>query len=43
MGHLGFAADVRLLPDLTRRDLLAEVRWGWYGSIAMDAAHRAWR
>jgi hypothetical protein len=26
--HLGFAADVRLLPDVTRRDLLAEVRWG---------------
>lgn len=23
---------MRLLPDVTRRDLLAEVRWGWYAS-----------
>jgi hypothetical protein len=30
MRHLGFAADVRLLPDVTRSGLLAEVRWGWY-------------
>jgi hypothetical protein len=30
MRQLGFAADVRLLPDITRSGLLAEVRWGWY-------------
>lgn len=28
--HLGFAADVRPLPDVSRGDLLAEVRWGRY-------------
>jgi hypothetical protein len=26
--HLGFAADVLLLPDPSRPDLLAEIRWG---------------
>src|ERR1019366_5731330 len=26
--HLGFAADVMLLPDPSRPDLLAEIRWG---------------
>jgi len=34
MRHLGFAADVRLLPDVTRSGLLAEVRWGWYAPPA---------
>jgi hypothetical protein len=49
--HLGFAANVRLLPDVTRRDLLAEVRWGrheppaayedvLYRSIARRHTHR---
>lgn len=28
--HLGFADDVRLLPDPSRPNLLAEVRWGRY-------------
>ena len=28
--HLGFDADVRSLPDVSRGDLLAEVRWGRY-------------
>lgn len=30
MRHLGFAADVRLLPEPGRDGLLAEVRWGRY-------------
>jgi nitroreductase len=34
MRHLGFAADVRLLPDVTQSGLLAEVRWGWYAPPA---------
>jgi len=34
MRHLGFAADVRLLPDVTRSGLLAEVRWGWHAPPA---------
>jgi hypothetical protein len=28
MRHLGFTSDVRLLPDLSRSGLLAEIRWG---------------
>jgi nitroreductase len=36
MRHLGFAADVRLLPDLTRSGLLAEVRWGWHAPPTPD-------
>jgi nitroreductase len=28
--HLGFAAKVTLLPDLSRPDLLAEIGWGWH-------------
>ncbi len=28
MRHLGFAADVRMLPDPRRPDLLAQVHWG---------------
>jgi nitroreductase len=36
MRHLGFAADVRLLPDVTRSGLLAEVRWGWYAPPTPD-------
>ncbi|MGE5291154.1 MAG: Acg family FMN-binding oxidoreductase [Micromonosporaceae bacterium] len=28
--HLGFADDVRLLPDPSRPNLLAEIRWGRY-------------
>ena len=28
MRHLGFAADVRMLPDPRRPDLLAQVQWG---------------
>jgi len=41
--HLGFAADVRVLPDVTRRDLLAEVRWGWHKPPAAyeDALYRS--
>jgi len=41
--HLGFAADVRLLPDVTRRDLLAEVRWGRHKPPAAyeDALYRS--
>jgi hypothetical protein len=30
MRHLGFTSDVRLLPDLSRSGLLAEIRWGRY-------------
>jgi hypothetical protein len=30
MRHLGFAADIRMLPDPRRPSLLAEVRWGSY-------------
>jgi len=30
MRHLGFAAEVRLFPDLDRLDLLAEIGWGRY-------------
>jgi len=32
--HLGFAADVTLLPDPSRPHLLAEVRWGWHAPPA---------
>ncbi|HUY52693.1 MAG TPA: hypothetical protein VMV92_44495 [Streptosporangiaceae bacterium] len=28
--QLGFAAEVTLLPDPSRPDLLAEIRWGWF-------------
>ncbi len=28
--HLGFAAGVRLLPDLSHPGLLAEIRFGWH-------------
>jgi len=28
--RLGFAAQVRLLPDPAEADLLAEIDWGWY-------------
>lgn len=34
--HLGFTPDVRMLPDVNRGDLLAEVRWGRH---SMPAAH----
>jgi len=30
MRHLGFAADVRLLPDIRRPDMLVEATWGHY-------------
>jgi len=30
--HLGFTANVRLLPDISRRGLLSEVRWGRYAA-----------
>jgi nitroreductase len=34
--QLGFAAKVRLLPDVSQRALLAEIHWGWYAPPTLE-------